>query len=258
MKYFRPAVWVCAAIVAVAASVASAAESSQADRDHLWKLVLLKCLRHLSKSEAPIPCDSIDVSMGWDHGVALLKDSVGRGRMLAIPTHVVTGIEDPAVLSAEDPNYFAVAWSARGNLLFRVGKTLPPEALAVTLDSKPARDQDQLHLVVDCLDRDVAAALAANAGAIDDQWRRMAVALKGRVYWARRIDSADLSGASPFRLLADGIDGAKADMGVWSLAAVPAPSSGGPGFILLADPFDATGGGRASDLQDSSCAIAAQ
>ena len=86
----------------------------------------------------------------------------------------------------------------------------------------------------------------------------MPVALKGRIYWARRLESLDGAANSPFRLLSDGVEGAKDDMGSWSLAAVPAHFANGPGFILLADHSDAAGGGRASDLQDLSCAIAAQ
>jgi CDP-diacylglycerol pyrophosphatase len=247
-----------AAILGAVMSIASAAEPGQVDRDYLWKLTSLKCLRHLSKAEAPIPCDSVDVSKGWESGVALLKDHVGRGRMLAIATHVVTGIEDPAVLSAGEPDYFAVAWTARKNVMFHLGRNLAPLAVAITVDSKPARDQDQLHLIVDCVDKDVAAALAAHADALDDQWRRMPVALKGRVYWARQLKSFDGAENSPFRLLFDGVEGAKADMGSWSLAAVPALFANESGFILLADHSDAAGGGRASDLQDPSCAIAAQ
>ena len=48
-------------------------------------------------------------------------------------------------------------------------------------------------------------------------------------------------------LLADGIDGAKSEMGLWSLAAVGAKFSGKPGFVLLADRAGPTGGGHAED-----------
>jgi CDP-diacylglycerol pyrophosphatase len=255
MRNGKRTAWGWAAIAGAATLVALAAGPARADRNQLWNIVNLKCLRHLTKSEAPIPCDNVDVSAGWDRGVAFLKDTVGHGRMLAIPTHMVSGIEDPAVLSPSEPNYFSAAWNARGSLDWRLGRQLPPEAIAITIDSKPARDQDQLHLTTDCLDKDVAAALAANAASIGDQWRPMSLALKGRLYWARRLDAEDLSSASPFRLLADGIASAKADMGSWSLAVAHANFSGRPGFILLADQSDGSAGGRASDLQDSACAI---
>lgn len=246
--------WVSA--LAVAALGMLAAEPARADRNLLWNIVNFKCLRHLTKSEAPIPCDSVDVSKGWDRGVAFLKDFDGVGRMLAIPTHRVSGIEDPALLTPEEPNYFASAWGARGDVAFRLRQGLPREAVAITVNSMVSRSQDQLHLRIDCVDKDIAAVLASYNGALDTQWRVMTVDLKGRRYWARKLELDDLSDVSPFRLLADGIDGAKTEMGLWSVAAVGANFSGKPGFILLADRAEPTGGGHAEDLQDRDCAIA--
>ena len=61
---------------------------------------------------------------------------------------------------------------------------------------------------------------------------------------------------SPFQLLADGVEGAKTDMGSWSLAVTQVNVSGSPSVILLADRAEGSVGGHASDLQDSACAIA--
>jgi CDP-diacylglycerol pyrophosphatase len=255
-------IWNCAtrlggSIFVMAGLGVLAAQPAPADRNLLWNIVSFKCLRHLTKSEAPIPCDSVDVSKGWDHGVAFLKDFDGVGRMLAIPTHRVSGIEDPVLLTPEEPNYFASAWAARGDVELRLKQQLPREAVAITVNSMASRNQDQLHLRIDCVDKDVAAALASYSGALDMQWRPMTIDLKGRRYWARRLDSDDLSDLSAILLLADGIDGAKTEMGLWSLAAVGANFSGKPGFILLADRAEPTGGGgHAEDLQDRDCAIA--
>jgi len=243
-------------VFAVAILASLTAQPARADRSLLWNIVNFKCLRHLTKSEAPIPCDSVDVSAGWDRGVALLKDSEGTARMLAIPTHQVRGIEDPALLTPEEPNYFASAWAARSAVEWRLRRHLPRDAVAITVDSMAASNQDQLFLRIDCIDKDVAASLASYSGALDTDWRTMTVDLKGRRYWARKLVSNDLSDVSPFRLLADGIGGAKAEMGLWSLAAVGANFSGAPGFILLADHVEPTAGGHAEDLQDRDCAIA--
>jgi CDP-diacylglycerol pyrophosphatase len=243
-------------VFAVAILASLTAQPARADRSLLWNIVNFKCLRHLTKSEAPIPCDSVDVSAGWDRGVALLKDSEGTARMLAIPTHQVSGIEDPALLTPEEPNYFASAWAARSAVEWRLRRHLPRDAVAITVDSMAASNQDQLFLRIDCIDKDVAASLASYSGALDTEWRTMTVDLKGRRYWARKLVSNDLSDVSPFRLLADGIGGAKAEMGLWSLAAVGANFSGAPGFILLAHRVEPTAGGHAEGLQDRDCAIA--
>ena len=84
----------------------------------------------------------------------------------------------------------------------------------------------------------------------------MAVPLHGRTYLARRLDSVDLADSEPMKLLAEGVPGAKANMGAWTLAAVGAAFDGKPGFILLAEAFSLEGGGHAEDLQDHDCAIA--
>ncbi|MBV8473948.1 MAG: CDP-diacylglycerol diphosphatase, partial [Hyphomicrobiales bacterium] len=182
IKIGKRAVWLFGAIAIVAASPAFAGDSAPVDRNTLWNIVNLKCLRHLTKSEAPIPCDSVDVSAGWDRGLALLKDRIGRARLLAIPTRVVTGIEDPTILAAEWSHYFADAWAVRDNLNWRLQRKLSPDAAAITVDSRPRREQDQLSFAIDCLDEGVADTLAANAATIGDQWAQMKVALKGRTY----------------------------------------------------------------------------
>jgi CDP-diacylglycerol pyrophosphatase len=242
-------------IGAVAASLL-AAQPAHADRSLLWNVVTFKCLRHLTKSEAPIPCDSVDVADGWDHGVAYLKDSEGVVRMLAIPTHRVSGIDDASLLTAEEPNYFASAWAGRALVEHRLGRDLPREDFAVTVDSARTSGQDQLFLRIDCVDRDIAASLASYSARLETRWRVMTTDINGRPYWARKLDSTDLSDVSPFRLLADGIDGARGEMGLWSLAAVGADFDGRPGFILLAERAEPGAEAHPPGLQDPSCAIA--
>ena len=68
--------------------------------------------------------------------------------------------------------------------------------------------------------------------------------------------AADLVDVAPLNLLADGVEGASAHMGAYSLAAVGATFDGKPGFVLLADQFSLEGGGHAEDVQDHDCAIA--
>jgi len=84
----------------------------------------------------------------------------------------------------------------------------------------------------------------------------MAEPLKGRVYWARRVLSDDLSGVRPFVRLADGVPDAKTHMAGESLIAVGATFAGQDGFVLLADRAELTQGGHAEDLQDHDCAVA--
>jgi CDP-diacylglycerol pyrophosphatase len=229
---------------------------ARADPMALWRIVHGACVPHVEAGLGPKPCERVDLDGGVDQGVAILKDLVGIAQMLAIPTRRITGIEDPQMLAPNAPPVFAVAWSAKTLVEARLGRALPREAIGLAINSKWARSQEQLHVHVDCVAIPVIKVLAEYASALDSQWRAMTVPLQGRIYFARRIDSADLADVAPLKLLADGLEGARAHMGAYSLAAVGATFDGKPGFVLLADQFSLEGGGHAEDLQDHDCAIA--
>jgi CDP-diacylglycerol pyrophosphatase len=245
----------CRAVLVIAA-LALAGMPARADPNALWRIVHDECVPHFEAGQGPKPCESVDLTGGAAEGVAILKDLVGVSQMLAIPTRRITGIEDPQMLAPDAPPVFAVAWSAKTFVEARLGRTLPREAVGLAINSKWARSQDQLHVHVDCVAVPVAKALAHYASALDGQWRAMTVPLQGRVYFARRVDSADLRDVAPLKLLADGLEGARAQMGAYSLAAIGATFDGKPAFVLLADQFSFEGGGHAEDLEDHDCAIA--
>jgi CDP-diacylglycerol pyrophosphatase len=232
------------------------AAPAHADPNALWRIVHGACVPHFEAGEGPKPCERVDLEGGVDQGVAILKDLVGPAQMLAIPTRRITGIEDPQMLAPNAPPVFAVAWAAKSLVEARLGRALSREAVGLAINSKWARSQDQLHVHVDCMAIPVMKALADYVSALDAQWRAMTVPLQGRVYFARRVDSADLANVAPLKLLADGVDGARANMGAYSLAAVGAVFDGKPGFVLLADHFSLEAGGHAEDLEDHECAIA--
>ena len=241
----------------LAAALALAPHSARADPMALWRIVHDACVPHVEAGEGAKPCESVDLSRGEAEGVAILKDLNGVAQMLAIPTRRITGIEDPQMLAPDAPDVFSAAWRGKTFVEERLGHALPREAIAIAINSKWRRSQDQFHLHVDCLAKNVAGALADYRLALDERWRAMTIALNGRVYFARRLESADLVDAEPLlRLLADGLDEADAHMDAYSLAAVGATFGGKPGFILLADRFSPDGGGHAEDLQDHDCAIA--
>jgi CDP-diacylglycerol pyrophosphatase len=241
----------CAAVV-----LAFCPLHARADPNALWRIVHDQCVPHVEAGEGPKPCEAIYFTGGAGEGVAILKDLVGVAQMLAIPTRRITGIEDPQMLAPDAPPVFADGWKAKALVEARLGRPLPREAISLAINSKCARSREQLHVHVDCAAKPVAATLADYRPALDDHWRAMTVPLAARIYFARRLDSADLRGASPFRLLADGLAGAKANMGAYTLAAVGATFDGKPGFILLANSFSLEGGGHAEDIQDHDCAIA--
>jgi len=235
-----------------AAFFLAAAPSAFADSMALWNIVHGKCVAHAEAGQGFAPCADLDLA----DGVALLKDLHGVAQELAIPTARVTGIEDPLVLASGAPDYFGYAWKERAALEAILKKPLPREAVGISINSMYSRSQEQLHLHIDCMDEGVMAALSAYRDALDATFRQMTVELKGRKYWARDVTPADLAAATPFQMLADGIPGARAQMGAWSLILVGATLTGQPGFVLLADHAEMMGGGHAEALQDHDCAVA--
>jgi CDP-diacylglycerol pyrophosphatase len=240
------------ALILGAALLLAAARPALADRLALWNIVHGQCVAHAEASQGFAPCVDLDIVAG----AALLKDLHGVAQELAIPTARVTGIEDPKVLAPGAPDYFGYAWKERTAVEAILKKNLPREDIGVAINSMYSRSQDQLHLHLDCMDKGVVAELVAYQDALDATFRPMTVALNGRKYFARRVSEADFAAASPFMMLADGIDGARAQMGAWSLILVGATFKGEPGFLLLADHAEVLGGGHAEALQDPDCAIA--
>ena len=64
---------------------------------------------------------------------------------------------------------------------------------------------------------DVHAALREHAAAIGTHWSHFPVPLVGHDYMAMRLDQPSSATTNPFDLLADGIPGARADMGHYTL-----------------------------------------
>jgi CDP-diacylglycerol pyrophosphatase len=253
----RTARWLGVALVGVAIA-AGVFAARAADRMALWRIVHGQCVVDQKTNGAPAPCAFVDISGGEDNGIAILKDLNGIAQHLAIPTRSIAGIESPDILNPALPNYWRAAWAARSYLNARLPHELPRDAIGLAINAASRRSQDQLHIHIDCVAPEVRDALGAYSGRLSLEWRVLPFALKGRRYWARRLDSVDLGDAAPFRLLAEGVAGVKSDMAdetLVALGATFAPSS--PGFILLADRADpGAGGGHGEDLLDARCVVA--
>lgn len=239
---------------AVLAALPSAGTSgAQGDPNALWSIVNGSCVPDQQANGDPAPCAQVDLRAGEEDGYAVLKDLVGPLQFLLIPTGRITGIESQVILAPDAPNYFAAAWRARSFVEERAGRTLPRDWLSLAINSEQARTQTQLHIHVDCLRADVHEALVQHSSEIGTEWTAFPVPLAGHRYSAVAIGGEDLDAVNPFTLLADGVPGARTDMGDQTLVVVGAASpEGSPGFIVLADHADPATGNEASgeSLQD--------
>jgi CDP-diacylglycerol pyrophosphatase len=226
-----------------------------ADPSAIWNIENGKCVPHMWESHDPAPCSIVDL----DAGYVILKDRNGATQFLLMPTARISGIESPAVLAPDAPNYWDRAWRARILTEQRAGKNLPREVLSLAINSPYGRSQDQLHIHIDCVRRDVRDALAANRDAIGESWDAFPVPLAGQPWRALRVDGENLGTVNPFRLLAKGDPDAAADRGKHTLVVVGMTwGDKVAGFAVLDGKVDAMGGnhGSGEDLQDHDCALA--
>jgi CDP-diacylglycerol pyrophosphatase len=247
-------IWLCLLGMACVPATGRAADPSA-----LWKIVHDQCVPHEEEAHDPSPCGSVDLSHGVEKGFVVLKDIRGVGQFLLIPTARIGGIEDPAILAPDAPNYWNDAWRARSFVDDRLHTDLPRDDFALAINSKLGRTQNQFHIHIDCIRPDVRDAVRENLDRIGDVWAPFPEALAGHNYQAIRINQENLDGVDPFRVLSDGDPGARNDMGIHTLVLVgetfPDKTNG---FVLLDDHADPAAGnlGSGETLEDHSCAVA--
>jgi CDP-diacylglycerol pyrophosphatase len=237
------------------AALLCATPARAADPDKLWKIVHDECVPGEQDHHHRVaPCAEVDLSGGVERGHVVLKDIVGNTQFLVIPTARVTGIEDPALLAAKAPNYWAPAWIARFYVFARARRALPRSAIGLAVNSVEGRSQNQLHIHIDCVQPDLRRYLLRNAQRIRHRWSDLGEAYNGHRYLAMRLDSRDLTGIEPFKLLAGGIPAARQHMGNWTLAVIGMPR----GFVLLAGHVNPASHDRGAgeETLDHSCALA--
>lgn len=248
---------VCAGFFLVLAGAAQNVSS----RDALWQIVSTMCVPDQTQNRDPKPCAQVELQNGGARGFAILKDLRGETQFLLIPTARISGVESPAILAPDAVNYFAEAWEARSYVSQALHKTLPPDDISLAINSAESRSQDQLHIHVDCMRTDVFEALHANEAAIGKQWAPFPHLFFGHHYMAMWVPGEHLGSNNPFQLVAEGLPGARADMGERTLVVVGLTRADGTkGFVLLEDQVNKESHDLASgeELQDHACHIGRQ
>lgn len=229
-----------------------------AQRNRLWRRIHDDCMPQAAKGAyPPLPCAEVDTRTGAAY--AVLKDRTGRFQYLALPLARVSGIESPALLATDSPNYFADAWNARLYVEAALHRRLPRSALVLIVNSAYGRSQDQLHIHVGCIKPGVRDALQRLLPTLDERWRSLTLPLPphSREYWARWAPGESLS-LDPFKSLASALPEGD-PMGRHSLVVAGAVSADAqPGFVLLSAHVDPESGdrGNSDELQDLDCTVA--
>lgn len=208
-----------------------AAHAARANPDALWHIVHRNCVPAVEAGRGSGICARVDPKAGW----ALLKDNAPSKpqQYLLIPTARVTGIEDPAVLAPQAPDWFADAWAARDLVAQKLGHPLDRSWVILAINSPTARTQMQLHIHVGCVRSAVREALATRAGMPRGVWSPPDFLFGEHPYRVMRLSGGDPAPPTPFQRLAE-LPTARADMGGYALAVVGARFGQAAGFYLLA------------------------
>jgi CDP-diacylglycerol pyrophosphatase len=246
---------------AVGASHGSHGPTSSADsspdvmqlsgRDALRQIVQNQCVLNWSQHHDPAPCERVFLAdpKNGSSGYAVLADRKGGAHYLLIPTQTMAGVDGNELLDPDMPNYFAEAWHARDLITKFVGHDVPRTAIGLAINTAQARSQNQFHIHIECLRKDVAESLQTAAVQLTDLWTPVSVA--GATYQALRIMGEGLDGSNPFELLATLKPDVRHHMGDYTLVFAGMQFKNGPGFIAL------TATGPTGELLlDSSCSVA--
>jgi CDP-diacylglycerol pyrophosphatase len=256
-------VWLSAAFALICLAVAYIATKN--DGSTLWRLVHEQCLPNQTTHGEPTPCTRVDVSEGEQRGYVILKSRNGDNKYLLIPTASISGVESPALLQGNAPNYFGSAWQSRTLLEAGAQRQLPRDVMSLAVNSAFGRSQEQLHIHIDCLKPEVRDLLRQHLTAINDQWTAFPVLLQGRSYRVMRLHDAELGQSNPFLILADDVRRSldtpnsteiATEMGRHTLVLAGITFEDGvPGFILLDDRAElwSLDRGHGEDLQNHSC-----
>jgi CDP-diacylglycerol pyrophosphatase len=207
-----------------------------ANRSGLWVVVHDICLPAYQGIGVPFPCTEVNIADGLDRGFAVLQTPSSTPHVIVVPTIRISGIESPALLSANAPNYWEAAWDARRFVEEMAGRRLSRDKIGMAINSAASRSQDQLHIHVACIAPAVANVLRRHQAKIHEAWSFLSPVLLGHRFAAMKIETDSLAHVDPFKLLASGLPSGKFSMGTQTLAVIGATfADGRAGFYLLAN-----------------------
>jgi CDP-diacylglycerol pyrophosphatase len=187
-------------VAALLGSAAFAAGANLASRYVLWQVVRA-CMLDKATTGAPLPCLEVETSDGDARGWVVLRPPIGAPDTILVPTRRIAGIEDHLLYAPNVPNYFALAWAARHWLAKSDGGAPADDRVALAVNSRLARSQDQLHVHVGCLTQRFSRHLDEHAlGPASAEWVRGRDIAPGLEFWSYRSGVKDWAQLEPFHL----------------------------------------------------------
>ncbi len=183
----------------IAAAFAAVTALAKGRREALWQVVQL-CVANHNWTGASFPCLTVNTSDGEERGYIVLRRPVGRPDTILAPTRKITGLEDPLLRSSETPNYFLDAWNERTLVSDRIQRPLAHEQVALAVNSRYTRTQDQFHIHIGCVDREASEILDTISPDLSaNRWVRARKRFYGFDIWGLQIAKETLDGVNPVR-----------------------------------------------------------
>lgn len=213
----------------------------------LWQIVSERCVPEQQSSGSSVSCLQVNLAQRY----TVFNDANGPLHTLLIPTDKITGIESVELLNRETENYFQHGWDTRYFLQQQATFPVPDRYLALAVNSRYGRTQNQLHLHLACLKPEVYQAISQLEMDIGYQWKRLEIPLSGHRYLAIKVPAT----THPFMALAQYVQAKGDRMENYGLVRLATDSDEA---ILLATRIRLTALtlGAAEELLDMDCKLA--
>lgn len=246
------------ALLGVALLLAALGGAWAADRTPLWTVVQA-CVADYELTGLAFPCLEVKTHDGIGTGFVVIRAPLEKTHVVVSPTAPIVGVEGPSLQRSEGQSIFQNAWEARHFVIEAADRSVRDSDIGLAINSRPGRSQDQLHIHVDCLHSEYADEVRRHDASVsDEKWSRLQFPLRGRYYWAMRVNDPNLAHTNPFELAASLLRTSPGRLENVTLVLMPRLAGAKmDGFYLLADQYTpgASGNAHGEFLLDHSCAV---
>lgn len=227
--------------IAMALSVLAPA-LQHGDRNALRR-AMQQCVARQKATGKPAPCEYVSTAKGF----VVFREP--RAEHLFVPIAILSGIEDRKIVAPGTLPYWSLAWQEAVYY-----EKHPRWNVALAINSKRSRSQDQLHIHIACLQKNVGIALYRDRNRIGSTWS--VLKLQPQSYSVMRETSLTGSG-DPFRLVYRRVGGRADSMALETIVVVGAQwrQNGRTvdGFYVLNDYAHGHDTARGESLLDKAC-----
>ncbi|MDZ8025606.1 MAG: CDP-diacylglycerol diphosphatase [Nostoc sp. DedQUE01] len=230
-------------------NLASSQTLDQSDRDFLWQKVQKCVANQQGQPPKPDPCLYVDLNNRY-----VVANGSNQVEYLLLPTDKIEGIEDPNISQSNSIPYWQYAWEqARKYVVSQKPQVQYRNQYGLAINSKQARNQDQLHIHMSCIKQSVSMQLETDDNQIPvGNFNNFILTLENNQYNIMQLDNDSLANNNnPFYLVNKSL-GSSQKMGDQSIAVVGRRRGG---YYILKTESDASKGynAAAEKLLDEDC-----